>query len=124
MRSEADHLGHSRRFACEVPRAELRFTEPVADPDDLKRIIEQTLCRSEARGISARRLDLVSACVDNINQAARIGLSRPYREPTHLGRLLADRLVVIDPGFGIELTSLTRARLWPSRRGRFSMTIC
>ena len=31
--------------------------------------------------------------VDNIAQAARIGLSRPYREPIHLAKLLAERLV-------------------------------
>jgi protein ImuB len=94
-----------------VPRSELRFAEPVADPEDLKRIIEslcEKLCLDlETRGIGARRLDLVFVRVDNITQAARIGLSRPYREPKYLARLLADRLVVIDPGFGIELASLT-----------------
>jgi protein ImuB len=95
----------------EVPRSDLRFVEPVSDPEDLKRIIG-TLCEKlcldlEARGIGARRLDLVFVRVDNITQAARIGLSRPYREPKHLARLLADRLVVIDPGFGIETASLT-----------------
>jgi len=95
----------------EVPRAELRFAEPVADPEDLKRIIGKLcdkLCLDlEARGIGARRLDLVFLRVDNIAQAARIGLSRPYREPRHLAKLLAERLVVIDPGFGIETASLT-----------------
>ncbi|HEY1745436.1 MAG TPA: hypothetical protein VGG11_01530 [Xanthobacteraceae bacterium] len=69
----------------EVPRAELRFAEPVADPEDLKRIIGK-LCDKlsldlEARGVGARRLDLVFLRVDNIAQAARIGLSRPYRAP-------------------------------------------
>jgi nucleotidyltransferase/DNA polymerase involved in DNA repair len=95
----------------EVPRTELRFAEPVGDPDDLKRIIEKLadrLCLDlEARGIGARRLDLVFMRVDNIAQAARIGLSRPYREPKHLAKLLSERLVVIDPGFGIESASLT-----------------
>ena len=95
----------------EVPRTELRFAEPVGDPEDLKRIIEKLadkLCLDlEARGIGARRLDLVFVRVDNIAQAARIGLSRPYREPKHLAKLLAERLVVIDPGFGIETASLT-----------------
>ena len=69
----------------EVPRAELRFAEPVADPEDLKRIIErlcEMLCPTlEARGVGARRLDLVFLRVDNIAQAVRIGLSRPNREP-------------------------------------------
>jgi protein ImuB len=95
----------------EVPRAELRFAEPVGDAEDLKRIIEklcETLCLDlEARGIGARRLDLVFIRVDNINQATRVGLSRPYREPKHLAKLLAERLVVIDPGFGIEVAALT-----------------
>jgi protein ImuB len=94
----------------EVPRVELRFAEPVGDAEDLKRIIDtlcETLCADlEKRGIGARRLDLVFVRVDNIAQGARIGLSRPYRDPKHLGKLLADRLVVIDPGFGIETATL------------------
>ena len=95
----------------EVPRVELRFAEPVGDPEDLKRIIDKLcdkLCvELETRGIGARRLDLVFMRVDNIAQAARIGLARSYREPKHLAKLLADRLVVIDPGFGIETATLT-----------------
>jgi protein ImuB len=95
----------------DVPRVELKFAEPVGDPEDLKRIIEK-LCTQvatllEARGIGARRLDLVFLRVDNIAQAARVGLSRPTREPIHLSKLLVERLVVIDPGFGIETASLT-----------------
>jgi protein ImuB len=95
----------------EVPSTELRFAEPLGDPEDLKRVIEKLcddLCvKLEARGIGARRLDLVFTRVDNIAQAARIGLSRPYREPQHLAKLLAERLVIIDPGFGIETATLT-----------------
>lgn len=95
----------------EMPRAELRFAEPVGDPEDLQRIIAklcETLCADlELRGIGARRLDLVFIRVDNIAQAARVGLSRPHREAKHLSKLLSERLVVIDPGFGIETASLT-----------------
>ena len=47
----------------EVPRTELRFAEPVGDPEDLKRITArlcEDLCGElERRGIGARRLDLV-----------------------------------------------------------------
>jgi protein ImuB len=73
----------------EVPRAVLRLAEPVGDPEALKRIIDK-LCegpclRLEARGIGAGRLDLVFLRVDNIPQAARIGLSRPYRDPARSG---------------------------------------
>jgi protein ImuB len=63
-----------------VPRSELRFAEPLSDPEDLKRVIERH--ELETRGVGARRLDLVFLRVDNLAQAVRIGLSRPYREPT------------------------------------------
>ncbi len=98
-------------IAPEIPRAELRFAEPLADPDDLKRIINRltdTLCRGlEERGVGARRLDLVFQRVDNLSQAVRIGLSRPRRDAPHLSKLLAERLVLVDPGFGIEVATLT-----------------
>src|SRR6202042_1242673 len=95
----------------EVPRAELRFAEPLGDLEDLKRVIS-TLCAMlcealEARGIGARRLDLVFMRVDNLAQAVRVGLARPYREPEHLAKLLSERLVLVDPGFGIETATLT-----------------
>lgn len=95
----------------EVPQRELKFVEPLGDPEDLKRVISklcQLLCPElERRGVGARRLDLVFMRVDNIEQAVRIGLSRPYREPVHLSKLLAERLVLVDPGFGIEAATLT-----------------
>ena len=95
----------------EVPQCELKFAEPLGDPEDLKRVISklcELLCPElERRGVGARRLDLVFMRVDNLAQAVRIGLSRPYREPVHLSKLLAERLVVVDPGFGIETSTLT-----------------
>src|SRR5450759_1704944 len=95
----------------EVPQRELKFAEPIGDPEDLKRVISklcELLCPElERRGVGARRLDLVFMRVDNLAQAVRIGLSRPYREPVHLSKLLAERLVLVDPGFGIESAALT-----------------
>jgi protein ImuB len=95
----------------EVPSMTLRFAEPLADPEDLKRVIARLtglLCSElERRGVGARRLDLVFARVDNLEQAVRVGLSRPYREPVHLAKLLEERLVLVDPGFGIEAATLT-----------------
>src|SRR4029079_15561736 len=83
--------------APEVPRAELRFAEPISDPEDLKRVIERLcvmLCGDlESRGVGARRLDLVFLRVDNLAQAVRVGLSRPYREPKHLTKPLEARLL-------------------------------
>jgi protein ImuB len=95
----------------EVPRSKLRFAEPLGDPEDLQRVIN-ILCQSlvedlERRGVGARRLDLVFQRVDNIAQAVRIGTSRPNRNAPHLAKLLGERLVLVDPGFGIEEATLT-----------------
>ena len=97
----------------EVPRSKLRFAEPLSDPDNLQRVIG-ILCQSlagdlERRGVGARRLDLVFMRVDNIAQAVRIGIgtSRPNRNAAHLAKLLTERLVLVDPGFGIEEATLT-----------------
>jgi protein ImuB len=95
----------------EVPRKELRFFESISTPENLKQVIDRLcdeLCDDlEARGVGARRIDLVFVRVDNLAQAVRVGLSRPYREPKHLAKLLAERLVLVDPGLGIETAALT-----------------
>jgi protein ImuB len=62
---------------------------------------------SGAACVGTRRLDLVFLRVDNIAQAVRVGTSRPNRNPTRLAKLLAERLVLVDPGFGIEEATLT-----------------
>jgi protein ImuB len=95
----------------EVPRTKLIFAEPLGDPEDLQRVIG-LLCKTltddlEQRGVGARRLDLVFMRVDNIAQAARVGTSRPNRNAAHLAKLLGERLVLVDPGFGIEAATLT-----------------
>jgi protein ImuB len=95
----------------EVPRAVLKFAEPLLDPENLQRVIV-ALCDTlsndlERRGIGARRLDLVFLRVDNIAQAVRITTSRPNRDPKLLSKLLGERLVLVDPGFGIEQATLT-----------------
>jgi protein ImuB len=102
----------------EMPRCELRFAEPLGDPEDLARVIArlvEMLCRQlEAKGVGARHLDLIFTRVDNAVQAARIGLSRPNRDPAHLTKLLNERLETIDPGFGIEIASLSAP--WTEKR--------
>jgi protein ImuB len=95
----------------EVPRATLRFADPLADPDNLQRVItmlsETLVADLEHRGVGERRLDLVFQRVDNIAQAVRIGTSRPNRNALHLAKLLGERLVLVDAGFGIEEATLT-----------------
>ena len=95
----------------EVPRMTLKFAEPIGNPDDLQRVME-LLCEKlmidlAARGVGARRLDMVFQRVDNVTQAIRIGTSKPNRDTKHLAKLLAERLVLVEPGFGIEEATLT-----------------
>ena len=95
----------------EVPRMTLKFVEPIGNPDDLQRVME-LLCEKlmidlAARGVGARRLDMVFQRVDNVAQAIRIGTSKPNRDAKHLTKLLAERLVLVEPGFGIEEATLT-----------------
>jgi protein ImuB len=85
----------SAQFRGTVPRATLKFVEPLLDPENLQRVIEK-LCETlmgdlELRGIGERRLDLVFLRVDNISQAVRIGTSRPNRDSKHLGSRLRNR---------------------------------
>jgi protein ImuB len=95
----------------EVPFATLSFVDPISTPENLQLVIKK-LCEIltrdlELRGLGARRLDLVFLRVDNITQAVRIGTSRPNRDQKHLSKLLEERLVLVDPGFGIERATLT-----------------
>jgi protein ImuB len=95
----------------EVPRMTLKFAEPISTPDDLQRVMallcEKLMIDLAARGVGARRLDMVFQRVDNISQAIRIGTSKPNRDTKHLTKLLAERLLLIEPGFGIEEATLT-----------------
>ena len=65
------------------------------------------LCgRLEAKGLGARRLDLICHRVDSHAQAIRVGTATPVRDAKRLTRLLCDRIETIDPGFGIEVMTL------------------
>ena len=103
--------------APETPRAALRFAEPVGARESLERVVAdlcaQLVPELERRGLGARRLDLVFARVDRLDQAIRIGTARPSRDAAHLARLLSERLPLIDPGFGIEEAVLCASRVEP-----------
>jgi protein ImuB len=86
------------------------FAEPIAAAETIARYtgkLVAALCSAlEARGLGARRLDLLCHLVDNRIAAIRIGTARPVRDATRLTRLLCDRIEIIDPGFGIEIMRL------------------
>ncbi len=95
----------------ELPYVSRSFAEPVSAPDTLERIITELAARLcvllEQRCVGARRVDLVFKRVDGLSQAARIGLSAASRDARRIARLLKERLVQVDPGFGIDEAVLT-----------------
>ena len=97
--------------APEVVRIRHAFFEPIGAPETIARRtgkLVTALCAAlEAKGLGARRLDLVCERVDGRREAVRIGTAKPNRDPKRLVRLLGDRLDRIDPGFGIEAMSLS-----------------
>ena len=94
----------------EVRRA---FAEPIGAAETIARYIGKLvgdLCAAfEARGLGARRLDLLCQRVDNRAQVVRVGMAVPVRDATRLTRLLCDKIETIDPGFGIEVMTLSAA---------------
>lgn len=98
----------------EMPRALLAFAEPVGAPETLTRVTERLLtdlcAELERRGLGARRLDLVFRRVDGTSQSLRVATARPNRTVRHLVGLFAERLALVDPGFGIDEAVLSATR--------------
>ena len=86
------------------------FAEPIGAAETIARYTAKLvtqLCEAlEAKGLGARRLDLLFHCVDGRMEAIRIGTALPVRDAKRLTRLLCDKIETVDPGFGIELMSL------------------
>ena len=93
------------------PRATLRLAEPVADPavlgQALARLAEPLARALAARRLGARRIMLTAWRIDGEVGEAGAETSLPTREAAHLVRLLAEKVGIIDPGFGIDAFALT-----------------
>lgn len=87
------------------------FGEPIGAAETIARYtgkLVDALCQElEARGLGARRLDLLFQRVDSSRQAVRIGTAQPVRDARRLMRLLREQLDAVDPGFGIEIMTLS-----------------
>ena len=96
--------------APELIEATQQFAEPIGAPETLAsytgKLVEALCALLIAKGVGARRLDLLFHRVDSALQAIRIGTAKPNRDPKRLTRLLCDGLETIDPGFGVEAMSL------------------
>ena len=83
------------------------------------------LCeRLEAKGLGARRLDLLFHRVDNCIKAIRIGTARPMREAKQLTRLLCGKIQSLDPGFGIEMMRLAATLAEPFAPKQMDAALC
>ena len=86
------------------------FAEPIGAPETLHlytgKLVAQLCEQLEAKGLGARRLDLLFHRVDSQLQAIRVGTATPVRDIKRLTRLLVDKIETIDPGFGVETMSL------------------
>lgn len=104
--------------------ARLAFAEPISAPEDLARVafdICAKLCaRLETEGQGGQRFELTFHRVDGKALPARVGLALPGRDARRLGKLFAPKLETIDPGFGIEVVTLTAEGVEPisARQGR------
>jgi len=102
------------RELIEVRRA---FAEPIGAPETIARSIGRLageLCDAlEQKGLGARRLDLICHRVDSRAQAVRAGTGVPLRDVKRMTRLLCDKIGTIDPGFGIEVMTLTATMAEP-----------
>ncbi len=105
---------------CRTPdmlAARTIFAEPIGAAETIRRAISKLvskLClQLEAKGLGTRRLDLLIHRVDNSRQAIRVGAAQPIRDPQRLNRLLHDKIVRIDPGFGIEIMELAAVIVEP-----------
>ena len=98
------------------------FGEPIGAAETIARytgnLVVQLCGVLEAKGLGAKRLDLLFHRVDNCIQAVRVGTALPVRDVKRLTRLLCDKIETVDPGFGIEIMRLaaTLAEHLPPRQ--------
>jgi len=91
--------------------ARLAFFEPISVLEDLARVsrdVADKLCaRLELESRGAKRFELTFHRLDGKAYPLTIGLSIPGRDPARIAKLFAPKLETVDPGFGIEVVTLT-----------------
>jgi protein ImuB len=97
--------------------ARLAFFEPISALEDLQRVsfdVAAQLCERLTReGQGARRFEIAFHRVDGQALPLSIGLSLAGRDPARIAKLLAAKLETVDPGFGIEVVTLTAQAVEP-----------
>ena len=112
---------------AELVTARRAFAEPIGAAETIARsigkLVVQLCAGLEAKDLGARRLDLLCYRVDNRIAAVRVGMARPARDAKRLTRLLCDRIETIDPGFGIEVMTLTATIAEPLARRQLASAL-
>jgi len=112
---------------ADLIEARRTFPEPIGATETIARYIGKltdTLCAAlEEKGMGARRLDLLCHRVDNRIVAVRVGMAQPVRDSKRLTRLLCDKIETIDPGFGIEIMTLTATIAEPLERKQIASNL-
>ncbi len=97
--------------------ARLAFFEPISAPEDMARVAQDVtarLCaRLEAEGQGARKFEVCYHRVDGKALPVAIGLSLPGRDAVRIAKLVAPKLETVDPGFGIEVVTITAWEVEP-----------
>lgn len=93
------------------------FAEPISVLDDLVRaaqdVAEKLCARMALEGQGARRFVFTYHRLDGAAPAQEVRLSLAGRDTKRLVKLLAPKLEAIDPGFGIEVVTLTAHEVEP-----------
>ena len=107
-------------FLVRLPLAEPLITHDgvIAGLDHLAVELCQTLARA---GCGARHVTLWAARTDGSSAAIEVGFSAPSFEPSHLIRLLKDKIETIDMGFGVDLMALAALITEPLRLTQTSL---
>jgi protein ImuB len=98
-------------------QARLAFAEPLVTSDGLlgalDRLAADVTDGLARQDLGARRFRLTLYRTDGTVAEAGIGTSRPSRDPAHVCRLLGERVVALDAGFGIDVLVLDATGLEP-----------
>ncbi len=89
----------------------LVFFEPISAPEDLARVtvdLVDAMSRRLAAAISgARRFQLAFHRLDGKAETLHVGTARAGRDAERIARLFAPKLETVDPGFGVEVVTLS-----------------
>lgn len=93
------------------------FAEGLSAPEDMPRVVEdlvRCLCaRLEDHGLGARQFEAAFHRIDGEATRRAIRTALSARDPVRLSKLFAPKLETLDPGFGIEVVTLTADSVEP-----------